>query len=611
MTGENEGFEEVELKTGIDPLFFAETMTTDVELIDALFDLIDNSIDAARNIIIANSNYHTDPYGLPSDYSGYKIKLTFSKDKISISDNCQGIESEVIENRAFYTGRTSNHRFGIGHYGLGLKRALLKTGKTFSLESDNGINLYVAKFSHDVLSGDKEKSLKAQKYPSNNTLGTLFSAHDLKADVINQITSEEWFENSKRHLSIRYSIFLKKGLSIILESNCFSKATEVEIRSELPNMRVDGPLSDFSYELQQNEITAGVSAFFNVGVHHKYKFPGEYAHSLASNKAITEEFGIYFICNDRVIVSHSFEKKYGFTTSFHSEYNGFLCYVRMVSEDPALLPWNTAKTEIKVHNPLFAEILKPIESLASTYRSKAKAVISTWLSPDIKNLPDEERRKEFHIRLNLDGNPEITNQSSTVSQANLFDKSSDPQQIKSSPNNANGAKKNKKRHTNNWKTLLPDHFPISPDDEILNNMLIEAATLKIEDAPHASCLLYRSLLEASLKLFIKKSGHYKSVIDHYFEKGEGKTKNQSEEYKKHQDINLSMSLRWLLDTPDVFSQEDRKNLALCVKNARIHVPKMNGVVHCKNIISDSEVIKIRNETIKLLEFLVTLGVTTT
>lgn len=147
----------VELKTGIDPLFFAETMTTDVELTDAIFDLIDNSIDAARNIIISSGDYDQDEYGLPSNYSEYEIRVDLSSQEIIVADNCFGIDSDSIEDGAFYTGRKSSHKYGIGYYGLGLKRALLKAGNSFSIQSDNGNNLYVADFSYEMLSGDKEK----------------------------------------------------------------------------------------------------------------------------------------------------------------------------------------------------------------------------------------------------------------------------------------------------------------------------------------------------------------------------------------------------------------------------------------------------------------------
>lgn len=120
-------------------------------------------------------------------------------------------------------------------------------------------------------------------------------------------------------------------------------------------------------------------------------------------------------------------------------------------------------------------------------------------------------------------------------------------------------------------------------------------------------MLYRSLLEGALKYYAAQTKNHQSVIDHYYEKGEGKDKNHSEVFRKEQGISLAMTLHWLLDNKDLFPSHDRKTLHLCVKKARQHIKKMNGVVHCIQFVSETEVISIRNETITLLEFLVTLG----
>lgn len=100
----------------------------------------------------------------------------------------------------------------------------------------------------------------------------------------------------------------------------------------------------------------------------------------------------------------------------------------MISENPGNLPWNTAKTEVKVHNPLFVKTKKPIELLASKYRSKAKVVINTWLSDDIKNLPDSERRKAFNIRLGLTPSNDQNDNLENISppQGSLFSAAPEP-----------------------------------------------------------------------------------------------------------------------------------------------------------------------------------------
>lgn len=55
---------EIEISTGIEPNFLQNILTKDISTLEALYDLVDNSIDAARNNIIQNSNYEKDEMGL-------------------------------------------------------------------------------------------------------------------------------------------------------------------------------------------------------------------------------------------------------------------------------------------------------------------------------------------------------------------------------------------------------------------------------------------------------------------------------------------------------------------------------------------------------------------
>ena len=44
----------IEISTGLEPNFLQDILTKDISTLDALYDLVDNSIDAARNSIIQN-----------------------------------------------------------------------------------------------------------------------------------------------------------------------------------------------------------------------------------------------------------------------------------------------------------------------------------------------------------------------------------------------------------------------------------------------------------------------------------------------------------------------------------------------------------------------------
>lgn len=606
---EQTGFEEVKLRTGIDPNFLADTLTTDIELTDALFDLIDNSIDSARNSII-RTEYNKDIRGLPNDYSGFEIKVRFGANSIVVEDNCIGIDNNALEQDAFYTGKRSNHKFGIGHYGLGLKRALLKAGIKYGMLTDNGESLYKASFDRQSFSSDGESDLIAKKFSTTGMKRTVLVVSNLYPNIISQISDSEWFSNAINQLSVRYSIFLRKGLNIKVVNTQKNNSATLVISPSIPELRNDGLMKKIGDSL----TTSTVFCDFSVGIHERYRFPGEWEHDQKSNERLTKSYGVYYICNDRVIVSASTEDKHGFTTQWHSEYGGFVCLAYITSENPKELPWNTAKTEIKVNSPLFLQIRKKIEPLAKRYRAESKALINIW--SDTKGLSNDERRNIFAVQT---GSKRLSKaEISAISRKNNEKKGkeaksrADSEEVPTSPNlktSSNSqakASKNSNWHAKNWKQLLPgNQFPISKKDKILDAMIIEAINIDIDNVPHASCLLYRSLFEAAFRSFVKSNKLFEAVKLHYYSKGEGVKKNHPEEYKKQQGIDLSICSHWILDNSQLFPPESKKRLQLCAKNLRKHIQLMNGVVHGNQIVgNDGKVQAIRNETIELLEFLV-------
>lgn len=617
---QNAQYESIKLKTGIDPNFLADTLTTDIELTDALFDLIDNSIDAARNEIISRG-CAKDDYGLPNDYSKFKIKLRFGSQSIIVEDNCVGFENAILTNSAFYTGKRSHHEFGIGHYGLGLKRALLKAGRTYAMITDNGDFLYKSKFNINTFSGEESESLIAKKYNTTDKKRTLFIVTDLYPNILSQIKDTEWMANAINELSIRYSIFIRKGLKIIISNSQGKFPDTFLIKPSVPGIRNDGLIN----VIKDKITTYDVNCEFCVGIHDGYTFPGEASHKSEENKKLTKSYGIYYIFNDRVIVAASKEAKHGFTTHWHSEYGGFVCLAFVIGKDPKNLPWNTAKTEVKINNPLFLQIRRKIEPLAQEYRKQAKLLINIWTKT--QGFPLSERKRIF---LEKTINKKINDtELYAISRKNKISNNKIPQdKLNNLPKNESGkdnegklepliktakeskisAKNNKNAHVKDWVTLLPEHFPVTPDNYILNNLIVEATTLKMDDAPHASCMLYRSLFEAAFKHFIKQNNLFFSVKEHYYTKGEGVRKNHNEEYKKRQSLELSMCSAWILHQKDDFYPLDgKRKLSLSSKKLKDHIPTMNGVVHGNQFIgNDGEIQKIRNETVSLLEFL-TLG----
>ncbi len=380
-----------EIDTGVSPDFLEAALTQDVTTLEALFDLVDNSIDAARDVLLQNNTSKCRD-GLPESYKGFKIHIRIDKNSVRIVDNCSGIDEVTLANRALYTAKPSSHEYGIGQYGIGLKRSLLKMGTDFALSVDNGKTLCKANFSNKNIGGNLDNKVYASEYNSKNRVKSLFSASNLKPEISIDIHDTRWFDNAARQFSLRYGIYLIKGLEIILHNVANCQFLRVE--GIAPELRTHS-----KFEPQRKRVSIdGVEVIIESGIHSDYIFPSETGHDLSKNRSLTDFFGIYFSCNDRVIVSATTEKIYGWAAKWHSEYNGFVCWVKFVSKDPSKLPWNTSKTALRTDSSLFLKVKDELQPIADHYRSEIKKRYSNKgndpiSNPDPKPKPSKPKGK--------------------------------------------------------------------------------------------------------------------------------------------------------------------------------------------------------------------------
>ena len=78
--------------------FFVDMLVRDIELKDALLDLLDNCVDG----VMRSSTNQVDK---TRPYEGYWADINFDESSFSISDNCGGIPFELAEKSAFRLGR--------------------------------------------------------------------------------------------------------------------------------------------------------------------------------------------------------------------------------------------------------------------------------------------------------------------------------------------------------------------------------------------------------------------------------------------------------------------------------------------------------------------------
>ena len=114
--------------------FFISMLTRDIDLQDAILDLLDNCVDGA--IRIRNKDKAE-----KDSFKGYWAHITFNEDRFVIEDNCGGIPWDLAKNYAFCLGRPKESdptKPGtIGVVGIGMKRAIFKLGRDCLVHSNH------------------------------------------------------------------------------------------------------------------------------------------------------------------------------------------------------------------------------------------------------------------------------------------------------------------------------------------------------------------------------------------------------------------------------------------------------------------------------------------
>jgi hypothetical protein len=312
--------------------FFIQMLTKDIKLERAIIDLIDNSIDGAKNLR-GNENYE-----------GLWVKINISQQSFTIKDNCGGFSLDTAKNYAFMFGRPidSSHdvKHSVGRFGVGMKRALFKIGKQFEVESKCGEDHFQVAVNVDDWSkqaGDWNFGFTLIENSTDdlgNTEGTFIKVQSLNDDVLDEFISDIFLKNLKDEIERTLSFSLDKHLKIYLN--------DVELnKSGLALLEYDS-LKPFYKELQVKNVT--VKIYAGIG------------------KASPEMAGWYIYCNDRLVLEKDKTNLTGWEgkrigesniQKFHHIYAMFRGIVFFSSDDAKALPMTTTKTGIDSNSSVY------------------------------------------------------------------------------------------------------------------------------------------------------------------------------------------------------------------------------------------------------------------
>ena len=173
--------------------FFVGMLTRDIELSDAILDLLDNCLDG-----VVRQKGASDKSTSPDYYSGFYANITITRNSFIIEDNCGGIPRDVAEKYAFRMGRSPEKEEDelptVGIYGIGMKRAIFKIGKSAKVITRNDGSLYQVTIPASWADSDDNWEFPLEELDSTDLLlsgGTKIQINDINPGIVDLWNSDE------------------------------------------------------------------------------------------------------------------------------------------------------------------------------------------------------------------------------------------------------------------------------------------------------------------------------------------------------------------------------------------------------------------------------------
>jgi len=276
--------------------FFVDMLTRDIEFSEAIFDLLDNCVDGARR---TTKKRHS-----KTPYQGFWAHIELKDGKLIISDNCGGIPRETAEKSVFALGNpdleSDSHLATFGMYGIGMKRAFFKIGRSARVISQTAEGAFEVKISKDWPTNDTDWNWPLtdinKPFEEAGTVIELSDWHEsVKRDLLQfqeVVLNELWYS-----IATHYTVILKKGFQIMVAG----KAVKPKPLTLLFNPRAKKPTQRIMPYIYKAEIF-DVKVRVVVGLIGPTPTDDEVEEELDWHRHKGEDAGWTIICNDHVVV---------------------------------------------------------------------------------------------------------------------------------------------------------------------------------------------------------------------------------------------------------------------------------------------------------------------
>lgn len=352
----------VRVNAGPTKAFFVSMLTRDIDLADAILDLLDNCVDGiVRSLHHKGFNREGDGNGKP--YEGFWAKIIAKPDHFEIWDNCGGITQKIAEESAFMLGRPDLQRDAdvetVGMYGIGMKRAVFKMGEHCIVTSQPESGQYKVEITPEWLEEDENWNLELTKTPKTQAFkenGTKIVVKNLYDGIRRQFQKNSAFiEDLGKEIARHYALLIEKGFQVSL-NGILVKPVKLSVLSQKIVGKSKKPKIEpyvFVGEFDDVEVELAV------GFYRPLIKEQELEESLL--RSTRDHAGWTVICNERVVLYNDKSPKTGWGTrgvpSFHNQFISIAGVVSFKSKNSMKLPLNTTKRGLDTSSDVYHIVL--------------------------------------------------------------------------------------------------------------------------------------------------------------------------------------------------------------------------------------------------------------
>ncbi len=331
-------------------------LTRDIELKDAILDLIDNCLDG-----VMRTKGRPPQDGDIEYYRGHEVRITISQEQFVIHDNCGGIPYEIAEEYAFRMGkpdealRENGELPTVGIYGIGMKRAIFKIGTTATVESKTSERSFIVSIPREwQYSGDEEWDFDmAETNIDFQNFGTKITVTDIHDGVKREWEPENnrlksFTDKLREVITYHYSLVIEKGFKIYVND------IEVEMNpTQLLLTKDEKGIQPFLFQGVYNGVEVKIALGF-----YKPMMTDEEMDEEVETTRSSKDAGWTVICNDRVVLYNNKDHLTGWGESgipkYHNQFIGIKGVVIFRSKDPKSLPMTTTKRGIDLSSNVYS-----------------------------------------------------------------------------------------------------------------------------------------------------------------------------------------------------------------------------------------------------------------